>query len=647
MNVAGSSCWKSAGILVLLLQLILVGRAHSDDDLRIISQPVTVAEVGEIYTYDVDAVSSSGPAVVVYELREAPTRMTIDDTTGLIQWIPSEPGLFRIKIRAQSLEASPSSGGHADQEYMLWVSDGEPSRLQGIVHSETGTGIGRVRLRLFETSSPHRMVTTFSDSSGEYRFIPLQAGTYIMRIQPEGNEFADQWYDRVLRVEDATPIVIPESSTVTLNIPLLPRNSLPQRFLLSGTVRDTIGVPLSNVRVFIFRARQQEDRDSSGFNFEGLDDFDRDQRLETSVLTDALGRFAVQLRSRQYILLASRTGYLKQFWNHQENILTANRLRLVRDTTGIDFDLTPLELSTAGITGRITAAGSTVPVPAHIIAFHKSNPSGRFSGFVRIAETDSAGTYELHDLRGGFYVILAVPQGNFLPAYYDTSGGTPFLSRAFPVPVSHNIVTGINIRVHPDTLQGMHRVRGIVRSGVLPVTGTLLAAVSLEDGGVHGTAFSESQGCFSIVGLAPGVYNIVAMNSAFSTVTSSPFALVQRGFLPVTMNVSVDMSGGIAEVNTDDASTPRTFALSQNYPNPFNPSMTVRFSLAKKGVATIKVYDVLGREVATMLHEEKEAGSHSVVWNAVANGKAVASGVYIYRLTTAQQSIARKMLLTR
>ncbi len=73
---------------------------------------------------------------------------------------------------------------------------------------------------------------------------------------------------------------------------------------------------------------------------------------------------------------------------------------------------------------------------------------------------------------------------------------------------------------------------------------------------------------------------------------------------------------------------PRTFALAQNYPNPFNPSTTIEFSLPKASRVTLKIFNALGEEVATLLQEKRAAGKHNVAWNA-AN---LPSGVYMYRL---------------
>ena len=94
-----------------------------------------------------------------------------------------------------------------------------------------------------------------------------------------------------------------------------------------------------------------------------------------------------------------------------------------------------------------------------------------------------------------------------------------------------------------------------------------------------------------------------------------------------------------------DADTPLAlpFALGQNFPNPFNPSTTIKFSLHRDGLVSLNVYDVAGRRVATVLEKEMKAGDHSLSFNA----GGLASGVYFYRLQTADLEQTRKMILLR
>jgi hypothetical protein len=75
---------------------------------------------------------------------------------------------------------------------------------------------------------------------------------------------------------------------------------------------------------------------------------------------------------------------------------------------------------------------------------------------------------------------------------------------------------------------------------------------------------------------------------------------------------------------------PIIFSLMQNFPNPFNPSTTITYQLPTDSRVTLKVYDVLGREVVTLVNEGRPAGYHDVRWDVPQSG--IASGVYFYRI---------------
>ena len=93
----------------------------------------------------------------------------------------------------------------------------------------------------------------------------------------------------------------------------------------------------------------------------------------------------------------------------------------------------------------------------------------------------------------------------------------------------------------------------------------------------------------------------------------------------------------------DKPVVPTIFALSQNYPNPFNPSTSLSYQLPTETVVTLKVYDVLGKEVAVLVNERKEAGSHRIEFD----GSRCASGMYFYRLTAGSFVATKSMMLVK
>ena len=156
-------------------------------------------------------------------------------------------------------------------------------------------------------------------------------------------------------------------------------------------------------------------------------------------------------------------------------------------------------------------------------------------------------------------------------------------------------------------------------------------------------------------GVNPLVRNLPNINPDSMVSPSSPFSVgIIDSLFPGYINFKVEvMSDGWTywidsiEVNVtgvDDKSIqPLAYRLEQNYPNPFNPSTTIKFVIPKSSFVNLAVYDVLGKEVATLVNEEKPAGSYKVTWNA----DRLSSGVYFFQLKASSYVETKKMILLR
>ncbi len=130
--------------------------------------------------------------------------------------------------------------------------------------------------------------------------------------------------------------------------------------------------------------------------------------------------------------------------------------------------------------------------------------------------------------------------------------------------------------------------------------------------------------------------SIAAYGSAVYTISTQEEMLILPPIPPI--------------VSVDDQLTgiPQEFNLFQNFPNPFNPSTTIRYSVIQPGNVSIRIYDILGREVKTLLNEIKAAGTYNLVWNGVNNaGDKVSSGIYLYRMESGSFVQTKKMILLK
>jgi len=93
---------------------------------------------------------------------------------------------------------------------------------------------------------------------------------------------------------------------------------------------------------------------------------------------------------------------------------------------------------------------------------------------------------------------------------------------------------------------------------------------------------------------------------------------------------------------------PERFELSQNFPNPFNPTTKIYFQLPERELVSLKVYNLLGQEVITLIDNQKEAGYHTAIWNGMdKNANPVTSGIYYYRIVAGSFIQSKKMVLIK
>ena len=128
--------------------------------------------------------------------------------------------------------------------------------------------------------------------------------------------------------------------------------------------------------------------------------------------------------------------------------------------------------------------------------------------------------------------------------------------------------------------------------------------------------------------------------STYYPLNNDPLYNVAKTQLPGFVRVLE--SASITSVR-DDAVTPHQFTLEQNFPNPFNPTTDLRFSIADLRFVTLKVFDVLGQEVATLVNGQLPAGSYDVKFDA----RSLSSGVYFYRLSAGGMVQTKKMILKK
>ncbi len=175
---------------------------------------------------------------------------------------------------------------------------------------------------------------------------------------------------------------------------------------------------------------------------------------------------------------------------------------------------------------------------------------------------------------------------------------------------------------------------GILRDGTLFNVSTPSANVIYVCGG-NGMIYKSSNGGDTWLDqTVPTARNV---NAIFFYDEKHGFAVGDSGLILYTSN------GGLTGVGDWEGFPPTNFMLEQNYPNPFNPSTNISFNLPSRSFVSLKVFDVLGKEVASIVSEILSAGNYSRQWNAAG----MPSGVYFYRLQAGSYIETKKLVLLR
>ncbi|MDZ7625551.1 MAG: LamG-like jellyroll fold domain-containing protein [Ignavibacteriaceae bacterium] len=274
------------------------------------------------------------------------------------------------------------------------------------------------------------------------------------------------------------------------------------------------------------------------------------------------------------------------------------------------------------------------------------NPDTTFSGFiiakwVAFAEDIQVGFsgnkifFYLHNVFGGIQLysspLVPLHQYTHIAATYDASAG-----------IAKIYINGV-FDASKSVGSSVSNSSGNLYFGFNPVRGDFVAPFKgiIDEVRIWNIARTESeiQSTMnqSLTGNETGLIGYWKFDEGTGSTTADKTTNGNDGTISGALWVP-----GVTDVK-DENNFPESFSISQNYPNPFNPSTTIRYSIPNGSVVTIKVYDVLGTEVATLVNEDKSAGSYEVDFNA----SQLSSGIYFYKLQAGSFVETKKMILIK
>ena len=478
-----------------------------------------------------------------------------------------------------------------------------------------------------------------TDSLGLYTAL-LDTGAYLIKAESAMMSasiigYITEWYNNVTDVSLATPVQVTNGSTFHANFGL-GKVVPPVYAAIEGNVTDPLGVPLRHATVVIMRTLQEMNtlsalsRMTPGAGEESMDveGVGFCQGVVWKGYTDTLGNYKARvLAGKAYIAMASKWGYIPEYFDGKPNPLLADIIKVPGDLKNINFSLAENPIFTNSISGVVRdPAGNGVPSMIVLFPVRLSPVPAP----MRFGHTDEKGAYTIGDVVLGTYMVLAVPFSGYAPAFYKTGAyGVMHWHLADKVLISGDI-SGINVGVVPIRPMGFARLRGTILSGGAPLAGVRVLASS-PAGDVVGYGLTDESGQYAIEALPSGT-TVVSADRPDYTSAEQVVQVPVDHFEVNNVNFTL-----VLQTTTDVATEsviPVQYTLHQNYPNPFNPSTRITFSMPVAGWATLTVFNTLGQEVRTLWNGPAVAGTNSLTWNAVDGaGKNVASGLYFYSLT--------------
>jgi hypothetical protein len=284
-----------------------------------------------------------------------------------------------------------------------------------------------------------------------------------------------------------------------------------------------------------------------------------------------------------------------------------------------------------------TGAGSNaLGIETHMTSYSYSKPPN--NGFI-ILKTSFHNTTskDITGLYAGYYIDWDIPASDYNndTTYFDALNN-------IAIAVNNNLT---NPNVYQKVFTGTSLISANANSYIYYGidNSSLTDSVVLSDA----NGFSDSEKWFA---LSRGDKTKTAGGDISLVVSGGPFIVHAKDSINVAYAIAAATTIdslrsaivhskakylSITGINVSQNKLPDNFALFQNYPNPFNPSTIISYQLPEASIVQIKIYDVLGREVATLINEQKPVGKYNIVWNGTDyKGNKVSSGVYMYRIQT-------------
>ena len=368
--------------------------------------------------------------------------------------------------------------------------------------------------------------------------------------------------------------------------------------------------------------------------------------------TNSSGNYQITLPVGEYTIGVEKDGYYVVFHDSTYDPFFAEFVALnLGDVKTIDFNLKRIDDPNLSISGQIIDSTNNIIINRGIVIVRggthvpigkiKANPTlidtiQTLAGFIK-----PDGSYKVYAQLPDYYFLQAYTN-NFLPGYYNDEGlASVYWQSADSLLIDNNIIDK-NISLVRDSSWGAGSIGGFITFSTpgdqQEFEGIIIFAKNINNGALYSYNFGKELGDYKVTNIPYGTYELVAQrigldNAISQTVTIDPFNNQISG-----INLNFVISDLQSETGIPDG-----FVLYQNYPNPFNPKTIIEFQISELNFVKLKVYDVLGNEIAILVNEEKSPGYYQVEFDS----SNLASGVYFYQLSVGSMTNIKKMVVLK
>jgi len=493
--------------------------------------------------------------------------------------------------------------------------------ISGVITADsTGLPLSWTRILLIGGGHNFEQENTVTDSLGNYSIV-ADSGHYYLGFNKRG--YVSEFFDNVNSIQLASPVNLKPGDSLTINASLA-KYYEPPTYTFSGKVTDTLGNPLrANVKLFKLR--------TNTFHWSTM-----------TTRTDQSGNFTFTVKGGDTVIVyaepANKRDFLAEYYSDKHSFDEADRIGISANVTGINFLLKHKPVLPNGISGTIQDTLG-VGVASHIAVFRVVN---NHVDKKYVTLSDSLGNYALGNILPGKYILKAVPTNNYRATYFKYDGTQTLNWRnADSVMVdSLNVVNNINFVVRSLSDTGLGVIAGVIKNNNNQLSPGVFVYAMDSRNQIFTFAVTDKNGKFVMDGITPGKYNIVTDMVDYQSSVQN-LTVDYNNSISHTLAISISPSG-VTDVAASE-NIPTGYNLLQNYPNPFNPSTVISFEVVKNGLVSLKVFDVLGNEVRTLVNEVKSPGKYNVNFNA----SHLSSGVYYYQIKAGEFTATKKLVLMK